>query len=138
MPSRLTAAVVAALLLAGCATPTGGPVEVCGPDWEPVIVDGPPGTTGFPETVPIECYLPIAERRIQVGFSMPPGPTCYAIDVVEVVENAEAVSLEVRVAESRSPLAGACPPDELPWAATVELNQPVADRRILDASRPAD
>lgn len=138
MPSRAIGALFIALLLAGCVTPEGAPVPECGPDWEPEIVDGPPGTTGFPESVPIECYLPIAEHRIQVGFFMPPGPTCYAIDAVEVIEDDEAFSLLVRVAEARSPFGGACPPEELAWGATVELNRPVAGRRVLDASVPSD
>jgi hypothetical protein len=138
MPGPLATAALLVLLLAGCVSPHGAPIQECGPEWEPAIVDGPPGTTGFPFTVSIECYTVIAERRLQVGFFMPPGPECYAVGVVEVIEDGEAISLEVRVAESRSPLAGACPPEELAWSATVELNRPVEGRRVLDASVPSD
>jgi hypothetical protein len=135
---RIGAVALALMLLVACVAPHGAPIEECGPGWEPDIVDGPPGTTGFPFTLSIECYTVIAERRLQVGFFMPPGPECYAVSVVEVIEDGDAISLEVRVAEARSPLTGACPPDELAWNATVELNQPIDGRRVLDASVPSD
>jgi hypothetical protein len=123
--------------LTGCATAQGAPVPECGPDWEPVIVNGPDTITGPARTIAAECYRVTAENRIEVGVLMPPGPECYAVDLVEVIESDEAVSLEVRIGESRSPVAGACPDEELAWSVTVEFNGPIEGRRVLDASAPA-
>lgn len=136
--TRWVLAMALAICLAGCVTPQGGAVSECGPDWEPVVLDGPSTITSPARTISIECYRVVREQRIEVGVLMPPGPECHAIDHVEIIENDEAVSLEVRIGRAASPLIGACPEEELPWGATVELNAPVAGRRVLDASVPTD
>lgn len=129
---------IAALVLAGCIVPSGGPIPSCGDDWQPTTVEGGTVVTGNLQTLPIECYRVTAERRLELGILMPPGPDCYAVDYVEVVEDAEAVSLEVRIGTISNPLGGACPPESFPWGVPVELNQPIGERRILDASRVGD
>lgn len=120
-------------LLSGCAEPIGGPVDECGPDWEPIVLDGPRRPIHLPQTVAVECYRVVAEQRIEIGFFMPPGPDCYALDLVEVIESDEAISLEIRVGRESRPL-GACAPEPMSWGATVELNAPAEGRRVLDAS----
>ena len=137
MRSAVFALGLATVLGAACVTPHGTPVEECGRAWEPVIVDGPTRPTELARTLPVECYRVVAERRIEAGFLMPPGPDCHALEVVEVIESDEAISLEVRVGRETAPL-GACPEESLPWGATVELNGPLAGRSVLDASRLPD
>ena len=121
--------------LAGCATPEGRPIEVCGDDWEPLISADPQAMTNQPQTIPIECYEVTGTSRLELGFLMPPGPDCFNVDLVEVIEGSEAVSLELRVGGVADRL-GACPPEPIPWSVLVELNAPVADRQILDVAPP--
>lgn len=132
-------ALLAVLVVAGtaCVSPHGAPVGPCGPEWDPVIVDGPHRPTELARSVAVECYRVVAERRIEVGFLMPPGPDCYALEAVEVIESDEAISLEVRIGRETAPL-GSCPDERLPWGATVELNGPAEGRQVLDASVPPD
>jgi hypothetical protein len=135
--SRLVGALVVLIGVAGCVAPSGSPVELCDDAWEPVTVQGGTTVTGDLESHPIECYRVIAEQRLEVGILMPPGPECYAVDFVDVIESDDAVSLEVVIGSINNPLGGACPPEALPWGVPVELNGPAEGRRILDASRPA-
>jgi hypothetical protein len=133
------ALVVATLLLAlaGCAAPVvGTPIEACGDGWEPLISADPQAMTDRPQTIPIECYTVTGTSRLELGFLMPAGPDCFDVDLVEVIESGEAVSLELRVGGIADRL-GACPSEEIPWSVLVELNAPVGDRQILDVA-PAD
>lgn len=120
--------------LVACATPEGTPLEVCGEDWEPVIAADPRAMTNRPQTIAIECYTVTGTSRLELGFLMPPGPDCFQVELVEVIESDEAVSLELRVGGVADRL-GACPPDEIAWSMLVELNGPVGDRQVLDAAR---
>lgn len=131
-------AVLAALVIgmSACVAPVGAPVPECDPSWEPDVVDGGGVVTGNLDTIPIDCYQVIGERRLQVGITMPPGPECYAVDFVEVIEDDEAISLEARIGTLNNPLGGACPSEAFVWGVLVELNGPVADRRVLDAAAP--
>ncbi|MBW3612885.1 MAG: hypothetical protein KY392_03375 [Chloroflexi bacterium] len=125
--------------LSACVAPAGAPVPECDRSWEPVVVDGGGVVTGNLDTIAIDCYQVTGERRLQVGVTMPPGPECYAVDFVEVIEDDEAISLEVRIGTINNPLGGVCPPEAFAWGVLVELNEPVADRRVLDAATgPAD
>lgn len=126
---------ILALVAAGCVVPQGAPVDECAPAWEPDVAEAPGTITGPAQTIPISCYRVDAERRIEIGFAMPPGPECYAVDLVDVIEDAEAVSLELRIGPIRNPLGGACPDEEFVWSVPVELNRPIEGRRVLDASR---
>lgn len=120
------------LMLAGCITPQGTPVPECGPDFAPVLEGAPRAMTDRPESIPIECYRVTGNARIEVGFFMPPGPQCYAVESVEVTESADAVSLELRVGGIVDRL-GACPEEALLWSVLVVLNNPIGDREVLDA-----
>lgn len=135
---RATAGVALLLALAACVTPRGAEVPECDPSWEPMVVAGASHVTGAVETISIECYRVIAEQRLEVGVLMPPGPECYAVNAVEVIEDDDAISLEVRIGTIRNPLGGACPPDASSWGIPVELNGRAEGRRVLDASRPVD
>src|SRR5919107_5502974 len=67
------ALVLAGLVLAGCSSPSGTPVDFCGPDWrdvEPIIVTA---SQAEPAAVPILCVRRIGQERIRVGFEMPAG-----------------------------------------------------------------
>jgi hypothetical protein len=121
-----------ATLVAGCAAPQGTPVPECASDFAPVFEATPRAMTDRPESIPIECYRITGNARIEVGFVMPPGPECFAVESVEVTESADAVSLELRVGGIIDPL-GACPEQELLWSVLVELNSPIEGREVLDA-----
>jgi hypothetical protein len=125
-----------AVLLAGCASPQGTPVPMCASDFEPVLQARPRAMTDRPESIPVECYRITGNARIEVGFIMPPGPDCHAVESVEVVESSDAVSIELRVGGIIDPL-GACPEQELPWSVLVELNTAIEGREVLDAVGPA-
>ena len=133
MALRMLAPLV--LLLAGCVTPQGTPVPMCASDFEPVFQATPRAMTDRPQSIPVECYRITGNARIEVGFVMPPGPQCYDVESVEVVESPDAVSLELRVGGIIDPL-GACPEQELLWSVLVELNGPIEGRQVLDAIGP--
>lgn len=120
-----------ALALTGCLSPQGTPVPMCASDFEPIFQATPRAMTDRPESIPVECYRITGNARIEVGFIMPPGPQCFAVESVEVVESADAVSLELRVGGIIDPL-GACPQQELLWSVLVELNTPIEGREVLD------
>ena len=129
---------VATLLvtLAGCAAPVvGTPIELCDDRWEALLAADPQAMTNQPQTIPIECYTVTGTSRLELGFLMPAGPDCFGVELVEVIESSEAVSLELRVGGVADRL-GACPREEIPWSVLVELNAPVGDRQILDVAPP--
>ena len=123
-----------ALLLAACAAPTGEAVDVCDGSWrevESVIVT--PVDEGA-QPVPIVCMRRIDERRVRIGFLMPPGPTCYRLSAIEVVEGAEAVSITLFASLDDNPAAGACPEEEVRTATEIDLQAAVDDRTLLDGT----
>ena len=132
----MRSALVLALLLAACATPAGRSVGECDASWrdvESVIV--PPGSGGSEtERVPIDCMRPVDQKRVRIGFSMPPGPACYTLSGVDVVEAADAVSIALWVTAIADPAAGACPQETTRTATEIDLEAPVADRSLLDGS----
>lgn len=132
MPTLLRLLAALVLLLSGCAAPQGTPVPMCASDFEPVFQATPRAMTDRPESIAIDCYRVTGDARIEVGFTMPPGPDCFAVESVEVIESPQAVSLELRVGGIIDPL-GACPEQELPWSVLVELNSPIEGREVLDA-----
>ena len=132
----MRSAALAAVLLAACSMPTGRTVAECDATWrevDSVIVHPEARAT---ETVSIDCMRRIDEKRVRIGFDMPAGPTCYVISAVDVIEAADAVSFTLRVAASDDPAAGACPPEATRTATEIDLQAPVADRHLLDGSRP--
>jgi hypothetical protein len=132
----MRSALVLALLLAACATPAGRSVGDCDASWrdvESVVVR--PGSGGTKtETVPIDCMRRVDQKRVRIGFSMPPGPACYTLSDVDVVEAADAVSIALWVTAIADPAAGACPEEATRTATEIDLEAPVADRSLLDGS----
>jgi hypothetical protein len=130
----MRSAALVALLLAACATPVGAAVPECDGSWrevESVIVTP---ATGGTRLVSIECIRRIDRNRVRIGFEMPPGPTCFSLADVDVVEAAGAVSFTLTVAADDDPTAGACPEQPTRSATEVDLQAPVADRALLDGS----
>jgi hypothetical protein len=123
-----------AFLLAACTLPSGVAVEACNTSWrglEPRIVTA---TTGEHQAVPIACMLPIGERRVMIGFELPPGPDCYELAAIEVKESAEAVAVTL-AASLMEDIGGSCPEDPVRTVTEVDFQSPVGDRALLDGSR---
>jgi hypothetical protein len=129
------AALAAALLLAACTAPSGVAVDECNTSWrglEPQIVRG--GPDGERESVPIACMRRIDERRITIGFQMPPGPECFELAAVELEESADAVAVTLLVSVLDD-VGGTCPEEPARTLTEVDLQSPVGDRTLLDGSR---
>jgi len=126
-----------AMLAAACANPAGGALEECEPGLEPAGIAVPEAGIQTPDTIALECYRVVRDTRIEVLFAMPAGPECHGVSIVDAVESADAVSIELRVGRVVNPLGGACPETESQWAVQVELNQPIGTRQVLDRSQPA-
>ncbi len=127
-------AALVALLLAACAVPTGVVVEDCNTSWrglDPLIATG---ATGEVQTVPISCMLPIGDRRVIIGFELPPGPDCYELAAIELEESADAVAVTL-VASLMDDVGGSCSPEPVRTVTEVDLQSPVGDRTLFDGSR---
>lgn len=123
-----------ALLLAACAVPTGVAVEECNTSWrglDPLIAAG---ASGERQPIPIACMLPIGERRVIIGFELPPGPDCYELAAIELEESADAVAVTL-VAALMDNVGGSCSPEPVRTVTEVDLQSPVGDRTLLDGSR---
>ena len=125
---------VAALLLAACATPVGTERSGCGAEWQDVqaVAAMPRGTAEQP--LRIECIQQIANRRLRIGFMLPAGPSCHLLRRVELVESADAISITLLGALDDDPNAGACPDEERMAVTEIDVAAPVDDRALLDGS----
>jgi hypothetical protein len=133
--ARPRAAPAAALLLiAACTLPSGEAVDECNTSWqglEPRIVSGAQADL---EPIPIACIRQVDDERISIGFELPPGPDCYELAAVDLVESANAVSVTLLVALQDN-VGGACPPEPVRTVTEIDLQSPVGDRELLDGSR---
>ena len=123
-----------ALVLVACGSPSGEDVEVCNTSWrglEPRITTG---ATGERQPVPIACMLRIDERRIIIGFEMPPGPDCYELAAVDLEESADVAAVTLLVSRQEN-AGGACPTEPARTVTEVDFQSPVGDRALLDGSR---
>ena len=136
MRRAVLAIAMLAMLGVGCAMPVGGRIEECDPALEPAGVAVPELGVQAAEMIALECYRIVRDSRLEVVFTMPPGPACHGVSIVDAIESSDAISIELRVGEVVNPLGGACPEAEMPWAVQVELNQAIGDRRVLDRSQP--
>jgi hypothetical protein len=127
-------AALVTLLLAACTTPTGVAVEECNTSWRGLDARIATGAAGERQPVPIACMWPVDERRISIGFEMPPGPDCYELAAIELVESADAVSVTL-VASLMDNVGGSCPSEPVRAVTEVDLQAPVGDRTLLDGSR---
>lgn len=126
-----------AVAMTACATPRGAEPDACDASWrsrDPQIVQ-PGGADERP--VAIDCMRAMDRRRLRIGFTLPPGPDCYQLADVEVVESADAVSVTLLVSRRDDPSAGACAEEPQRVRTEIDLQAPVADRRLLDGSRAA-
>ena len=128
------ASLAALLVLAGCASPTGSERTGCNAEWleVPSVATEVGGVAEQP--LPIDCIEQIANRRVRIGFSLPPGPSCHVLARVELIESADAVSITLIGAVVDDPNAGACPDEARMVSTEVDLASPVDDRRLLDGS----
>ena len=83
----------ALLFLAACAMPNGVAVEECNTSWRGIDALIATGATADQQTIPISCMRTVDEKRISIGFEMPPGPDCYELASIGLVESADAVSV---------------------------------------------
>ena len=124
----------ALLFLAACAMPNGVAVEECNTSWrgiDPLIATG---ATADQQTIPISCIRTVDEKRISIGFEMPPGPDCYELASIGLVESADAVSVTLNVS-AIDDIGGSCSPEPVRFVTEVDLQSPVGDRTLLDGSR---
>jgi hypothetical protein len=128
------ASLIALILLAACMSPNGVAVEACNTSWrglEPRITTG---GTAERHAVPIACMLPVDERRVAIGFELPPGPDCYELAAIDVEESADVVAMTLEVARLDN-VGGSCPEEPVRTVTEVDLQSPVGDRMLLDGSR---
>jgi hypothetical protein len=131
----LRAAALAALLaLAACAMPTGVAVEECNTSWRGIDTLIATGATADQQPVPISCMRTVDEKRISIGFELPPGPDCYELASIGLVESADAVSVTLFVSVIDD-IGGSCSPEPIRSVTEVDLQAAVGDRALLDGSR---
>jgi hypothetical protein len=132
--SRRLALTALAVVLAACATPSGAAVEECDTSWTGLEARIVTGGTGERQSVPIACMLAVDERRISIGFEMPPGPDCFELAGIDLDESADAVAVSLTVGVLDK-VGGTCPVEPVRVVTEVDLQAPVADRTLLDGSR---
>ena len=128
------AAIAGLLLLAACAMPNGIAVEDCNTSWRGIDTLIATGASADQKPIPISCMRTVDEKRISIGFEMPPGPDCYELSSIELVESADAVSVSLFVSVIDD-IGGSCSPEPVRYVTEVDLQSPVADRTLLDGSR---
>ena len=131
---RVPSGLLVALVLGACTSVTGTPADTCDGTWRGIdsVIVAPDGGSAVP--LPATCIRQVDDKRIRIGFSMPPGPTCYLLDAVQVAESADAVSVRLMVRPDENPTSGDCPDDPGRITTEVDLQSPVADRELLDAA----
>ena len=134
MRRATAAAVLLPLLMCGCVTPAGTPVEECNTSWRGLAARIVTGAENDRRAIPIACIWSVDEERISIGFEMPPGPECYELAAIEQEESADAVAVTLFVAPA-SDVGGACPTEPRRAVTEVDLQAPVGDRVMLDGSR---
>lgn len=130
----MRSALVAALILAACATPVGEDRSGCGAEWLDVEAVATTARGADERPLPIECIHQIGNRRVRVGLLLPAGPSCHLLKRIELVESADAVSITLFGAVDDDPAAGACPEEPRQVVTEIDLAAPVDDRALLDGS----
>ena len=128
------ATIAGLLLLAACAMPNGVAVEECNTSWRGIDTLIATGATADQRTIPISCIRTVDEKRISIGFEMPPGPECYELASIGLVESADAVSVTLNIS-GIDDIGGSCAPEPVRFVTEVDLQAPVGDRTLLDGSR---
>jgi hypothetical protein len=128
------AALLALLLALAACTPGGTAVDECNTSWRGLESEIATGSDDDRVAAPIVCMRQIDDRRISIGFEMPPGPDCYELARVELDESADAVGVTLFVSLMDN-VGGSCPDEPVRTVTEVDLQSPVADRVLLDGSR---
>jgi hypothetical protein len=128
------AALLALALMAACASPSGVAVEECNTSWRGLEGRIVTGAAGERHAIPISCMLPIGERRIIIGFELPPGPDCYDLAAIDLEESADTVAVTL-VVSLQDNVGGSCPTEPVRTVTEIDLQSSVADRALLDGSR---
>ena len=131
---RPSAALAVLLVLAACVPPSGAPIEECNTSWRGLEARIVTGARDDRQVIPIACMWRVGEERISIGFEMPPGPDCYELAAIDLEESAGAVAVTLLVSLADD-VGGACSPDPVRSITEIDLQSPVADRRLLDGSR---
>jgi hypothetical protein len=130
---------IAAALLVGLVGCVAQPEGVRVPECEGIALDRPMtrvdplDAPARQELVAIECWRESDRERVELWYSLPPGPTCWRLTAVELRESADAVGLALSAGTADDATGGACAPDHASERTVVELQAPLADRVILDA-----
>ena len=128
------AALAALLLLTACAAPAGVAVEECNTSWRGIEARIVTTGTRDRETLPIACMIAIDERRISIGFELPPGPDCHELASIDLDESADAVAVTLTVGVLEG-VGASCPVEPARVVTEVDLQAPVGERTLLDGSR---
>jgi hypothetical protein len=132
------AALAVLLAVTACGMPGGVERDRCLNDEirdAEVVVTRPDGVDERP--IPIDCMHDIGLRRIRVGFTLPPGPSCHQLSRVEMVETAEAIRITLFAAVNDDPAAGACPDEPVRAITDMDVAAPIGRRILLDGSTTA-
>jgi hypothetical protein len=132
--NRLSAALAVLLVLTGCVSPRGVAVEECNTSWRGLEARITGGQRSELTSIPIACMWRVGEKRISIGFELPPGPDCYELAAIEQEESADAVAITL-FASLQDNVGGSCSPEPVRTVTEIDLQSPVGDRRLLDGSR---
>jgi hypothetical protein len=135
---RRAAALVALVLVSACNAPAGEERTGCGAAWRQVEAVAATATGTGEEPLTIECIHQIANRRVRVGFVLPPGPSCHVLRRVELVESADAVSISLFGAVDDEAGAGVCPAEAREVVTEIDVAAPIDDRALLDGSTASE
>jgi len=122
------------LVLGACAAPSGDERRGCNAEWLDAPAVAATGTGVETDALEIACIERVANRRLQLGFTLPGGPDCHVLRRIELLESADAVSITLIGAVNDDPNTGACPEEPRMVVTEMDLAAPVADRVLLDGS----
>lgn len=91
----------------------------------------PAAPTDEERTLAIECWNELDPERIELWFSYPSGGDCWQLSSVDLRESAEAITISLAAVP-----APVCSSDGSGVLTQIELQAPIADRVVSDASRP--
>ena len=127
------------LAVTACGMPSGVERHGCLTDEirdAEVVVTRPGGVDERP--IPIDCMHDIGLRRVRIGFTLPPGPSCHQLSRVELEETGEAIQITLIAAVNDDPAAGACPDEPIRAVTDVDVAAPIDQRILLDGSTTAE
>jgi hypothetical protein len=119
--------------LAACAV-NGAPVGECDSangEARPAAIVRPPTPNEVAEALTIECWSEVRRERLELWFTYPAESGCWELSKADVRESGDAIAITLWATP-----APVCPSDAGREARTqIDLQGPIADRRVLDGSR---